>query len=216
MKVGTDGVLLGAWADLDEVERVLDIGSGSGLIALMAAQRAPSATVHAVEIDGESCAQARENFLRCPWHDRLSLFEGAIQQFVPPFLYDTILCNPPFFARSTPCPRPRENIARHCEILTHNELLVAAREILRPGGTLQVILPVAEAECFVRQALDRRWYANKITSVLPNPGKAPRRALLLLSREERMSERETLIIEIARHEYHESFRSLIQDFYLDV
>ncbi|MDR2130061.1 MAG: methyltransferase [Odoribacteraceae bacterium] len=215
MKVGTDGVLLGAWADLERAASILDVGSGSGLIALMAAQRAPMAVIHAVEIDQEACGQARENIARSPWSDRVILFEGAVQQFQPACLYDVILCNPPFFVRSTPSPRPGKNIARHCETLTHEELLVVAERALAPGGTLQVILPVVEAERFSRHAVARQWYVNKTAHVLPTPGKAPKRVLLLLAREERPPVHETLIIEIERHDYHESYLNLIRAFYLN-
>ncbi|MDR0766308.1 MAG: methyltransferase [Odoribacteraceae bacterium] len=214
MKVGTDGVLLGAWACLEGARTILDVGCGSGLIALMAAQRTPEAIVHAVEIDRNAREQAVENVAGSPWRDRVSIFEGAVQQFQPPCPYDVILCNPPFFTRSTPSPRPGKNIARHCETLTHEELLVAAGRMITEGGTLQVILPVAEAERFTRHAAASRWHVNKIALVLPNPGKNPKRALLLLAREETTVERETLIIEIDRHHYHESYRELTRDFYL--
>jgi tRNA1Val (adenine37-N6)-methyltransferase len=217
MKVGTDGVLLGAWANLDGARAILDVGCGSGLVALMAAQRAPGAIIHAVEIDKEACEQARENIDRSPWRDRVSLFEGPVQQFQPPRSYDVILCNPPFFVRSTPSPRPGKNIARHCETLTHEELLVAAGRMIADGGTLQVILPVAEAERFARHAVSPTagWRVNKTALVLPNPGKAPKRLLLLLAREEKTPEQETLIIENNRHDYHESYRALTRDFYLN-
>ncbi|MDR1274651.1 MAG: methyltransferase [Odoribacteraceae bacterium] len=214
MKVGTDGVLLGAWADLDRATSILDVGSGSGLIALMAAQRAPAAIVHAVEIDEEACAQARENIAGSPWPDRVLVFEGAIQQFQPARHYDAILCNPPFFVRSTPSPRAEKNIARHCETLTHEELLEVARRLLAPGGSLQIILPVAEAERFMQHVADRQWHVNKIAPVLPTPEKAPKRVLLLVAREETPAREETIIIETSRHHYHESYLKLTRDFYL--
>lgn len=214
MKVGTDGVLLGAWADLRGAAAVLDVGCGSGLIALMVAQRAPAAIVHAVEIDRDAREQASENVARSPWNDRVSVFQRAIQQFQPPRPYDVILCNPPFFSRSTPSPVPGKNIARHCDALAHEELLDAAGKMIAPGGTLQVILPVDGAERLGKQAAGRQWHVNKIARVLPNPGKPPARVLLLLAREEKPLEQETIIIEIARHHYHESYRALTRDFYL--
>jgi tRNA1Val (adenine37-N6)-methyltransferase len=214
MKVGTDGVLLGAWADIRQARSILDVGSGSGLIALMAAQRNPTATIHAVEIDEASCAQARENVARSPWPDRVFLFEGAIQQFHSPRHYDAILCNPPFFIRSTPSPLAGKNIARHCETLSHEELLDVARRLLAPGGALQLILPVAEASRFMQHAAARQWHVHKIASIIPTPGKAPKRTMLLVAREEKPVHEETIIIETLRHHYHESYLNLTRDFYL--
>ncbi|MDR1415735.1 MAG: methyltransferase [Odoribacteraceae bacterium] len=216
MKVGTDGVLLGAWADLDGASRVLDVGSGSGLIALMAAQRAPEAIVHALEIDGEARAQAGENIAGSPWADRVALPGEDVRRFQPPFPYDTLLCNPPFFIRSTRSRLPGRSIARHCLTLTHEELLESAARLLTARGTLQVVLPVPEAERFTRLAATGGWHVNRLARVLPNPGKDPKRLLLTLSREEKSTIEETIIIEIARHAYHESFVALVRDFYLNL
>jgi tRNA1Val (adenine37-N6)-methyltransferase len=215
MKVGTDGVLLGAWASLEGVTSLLDVGTGTGLVALMAAQRAPGATVHAVEIDPAACSQARENIARCPWASRVTLFEGPVQQFIPPLPYDTILCNPPYFTRSTPSPDAARGIARHCETLAREELLDVAGRAMAPGGSLQVILPVDEGERFVALAAGRGWHLARLTTVRPTPGKPPKRVLLRLAREVAPAPRDEIVLEIARHARHESHRALTRDFYLD-
>lgn len=215
MKVGTDGVLLGAWADIRDKKRILDIGTGSGLIALMAAQRNPIAEVHAIEIDPEAYSQAKENIINSPWNDRIKLFLGAIQQFSPGNGYDAILCNPPFFIHSTPTPLPERTLARHCTTLSHEDLFIAVQKLLLPGGLFYAILPVAEAENFIGYIKTQKWFINKLTKVLPNPGKAPKRLLMQISDRETLYQEEVLIIETERHVYHESYKNLTVDFYLN-
>ena len=214
MKVGTDGVLLGAWADVEGCERILDVGTGTGLIAIMAAQRAPLASVDAIEIDPLSSEQAASNARACPWSDRIRVHQGAVQDFHPAVRYDLLLCNPPFFVRSTPTPERARTIARHCETLTHEDLLRVADRLLIPSGRLCLILPVPETQNFVRFARGREWFVNKLTNVFPTPLKARKRCLLSLSRRESPCQEDAIIIETEPRKYHESFRRLIWDFYL--
>ncbi|KIO43148.1 tRNA1(Val) (adenine(37)-N6)-methyltransferase [Sanguibacteroides justesenii] len=215
MKVGTDGVLLGAWADIRDKKHILDIGTGSGLIALMAAQRNPKTKIHAIEIDPEAYSQAKENITSSPWADRIELFLGAIQQFSPENGYDAILCNPPFFIRSTPTPSLERTLARHCTTLSHEDLFIAVQKLLLPGGSFHVILPVTEAESFIGHIKTQKWFVNKLTKVLPNPGKAPKRLLMQISDRETIYQEDVLIIETERHVYHESYKNLTMDFYLN-
>lgn len=215
MKVGTDGVLLGAWADIEQARHILDIGTGSGLIAIMAAQRNSLAQIDAIEIDLSACDQARENVALCRWNERIHVFKGEVQQFQPGKLYDTILCNPPFFIRSTPNPEPTRNQARHCETLSYPDLLTAANRLLADKGSLQLILPVNEAKLFIGMATDEKWFINKITRVYPTPEKPEKRCLLSLSHIETERQEDYLIIETERHIYHETFKQLTKDYYLD-
>lgn len=214
MKVGTDGVLLGAWADVADCRRILDVGTGTGLIAIMAAQRNPLARVDAVEIDGKACGQAEENAKNCPWSDRVRVYHGTIQEFQPDALYDLILCNPPFFVHSTPAPGHERTIARHCETLSHQDLLQAADRLLTPSGRFCLILPIPEAENFIRAALSQEWFINKLTNVFPTPLKPRKRCMIELSHQDTPCEEDAIILEIERHNYHETFRRLVQDFYL--
>lgn len=214
MKVGTDGVLLGAWADLREANRILDIGTGSGLIALMAAQRSPVSHIEAIEIDSDACEQAKANFRHSPWAGRLQIRQGAIQHFYPSHPYDSILCNPPFFINSTLTPEPGRTIARHCTTLTHIDLFQAVQRLLSPNGNFHLILPVHEAEQFISFIQSHQWFVNKITRILPTPAKPPKRYLLEISREQKKLETGNITIEIKRHTYHESFIPYVKDFYL--
>ena len=216
MKVGTDGVLLGAWADLSTSQYVLDIGTGSGLIALIVAQRTSTTQIDAIEIDSAAYQEATENIENSPWKDRIQLFHGAIQLFSPEKKYDTILCNPPFFVNSTLCPQTKRTIARHCTTLSFTDLFEAVRRLLSPDGKFHLILPIQEAEQFVQLVEDYHWHILHKTEVLPTPMKAPKRYLLTVSMTKIKTIEDTIILEIDRHVYHESFKDLVQAFYLHI
>ena len=124
MKVGTDGVLLGAWADVTQARRLLDIGTGTGLIAIMAAQRNPELIIDAIEIDPAAFEQARENANNTPWRERIHIFQGKVQTFAPAYKYDTIVCNPPFFINST---KNRHSIAPWPGIAKHYRTRIFSR-----------------------------------------------------------------------------------------
>lgn len=214
-KVGTDGVLLGAWANLEGAGRILDIGTGSGLLALMAAQRNPAAVIDAVEIDPAAARQAGENFAASPWSSRLTAYHTAIQEYHPAGdRYDVILCNPPFFIGSTPNPNTEKKRARHCDTLTHHDLLSASGRLLAAGGHLQLILPVREATDLTERATGSGWFLRRKTVVFPLPGKPAKRHLVDLSLESGDYREDFLIIEHEHHRYHEKHQELTRDFYL--
>lgn len=214
MKVGTDGVLLGAWANLSNAHRLLDIGTGTGLIAIMAAQRNPELQIDAIEIDPVACEQAKANVQSCPWNDRIQLFEGRVQDFKPDYSYDVITCNPPFFINSTKNPELTRTLARHCETLSHEDILQVAERLLSLPGKLCVILPIPEAEHFITLARSRKWFINKFTCICPTPNKPPKRKLLEISRVVENTVNDTIILETERHIYHESYALLTKNFYL--
>ncbi len=215
MKVGTDGVLLGAWAEVGNASSILDIGTGTGLLALMAAQRNPEARIEAVEIDGDACRQACQNITSSPWHDRIKLHHLSIFDFHPPDRFDCLLCNPPFFLHSTPTPDPSRTMARHCCEFTHTDLLSLAPRLLTPQGKLNLILPVTEAENLIRQAPQYSLCLSRITKVRPTPQKAPKRYLLEFSFPHSVSPAsDELIIEYSRHHYSPEYQKLTDDFYL--
>ena len=148
MKVGTDGVLLGAWAAVrPQDRRMLDIGTGTGLIALMLAQRAPEAHVTGVDID--DVGQARENAAASPWSGRVAFAQCPVQEFETPEPFDLIVSNPPFFVDSLTCPDRGRTAARHAVHLPFGDLRDAVLRLLAPGGRFAVILPTAEAERFL-------------------------------------------------------------------
>ena len=186
MKVGTDGVLLGAWTPLpDSCRRVLDIGTGSGLIALMLAQRLPSSTVLAIDVDEAAVAQAAENFQSSPWAERLQAEHVPLQDLqAEPF--DLIVSNPPYFVDSLKNPDAQRRAARHTDSLSYEQLLSCSAQLLSTGGALAVILP-AEAEApFLALAGQQGLTPYKITRVHTRANKPAKRVLLAL-RKQRIS-----------------------------
>lgn len=217
MKVGTDGVLLGAWADVSGAKKVLDIGTGTGVIALMMAQRLPEAEIHAVEISEEACAVAEQNFAESKWSDRLKSFNFPVQDFakMTDHRYDLIVSNPPFFSGGTFSSNEDKNLMRHTVRLPNGDLLNAVRRLLNRSGRFVMILPYIEGLRFEEMARQYHFYVTKKTSVLPVEGKPVERLLLEFAYEEQALEEQSLIIETdTRHVYTEDYIALTKDFYL--
>ncbi len=217
MKVGTDGVLLGAWADFDTCQSVLDVGTGSGLIALMAAQRNRSAKITAIEIDSEAARQAKENADNSSFKDRISVLNVSLQEFAVNRLekFDAIVSNPPFFTKSLLSPDLKRTDARHAESLTVNELVVLSKKLLSDNGTLSLIYPFAERENILNAAAKENLHLSRETVVFPTPQSLPKRVLLEFSaKKPEKIESNKLIIEAQRHVYTPEFIELAKDFYL--
>ena len=170
MKLGTDGVLLGAWVAVEESDRrILDIGTGTGVIALMMAQRAESAHITAVEIDPPSAADARDNVAASPWSDRVTVEVCDIADYDPGVRFDLILTNPPYFSESLLPPDNGRAAARHTESLTFGTLADSAVRLLAPHGRFALILPTAEAVRFRTLAVARGLYPQRMTEVWSTP-----------------------------------------------
>lgn len=217
MKVGTDGVLLGAWANCSATKQILDIGTGCGLIALMLAQRtAGSAIIDAIDIHSNSVKIAKENFANSPWSSSLHAFEVAIQDFMNDDKYDLIVSNPPFFIDAQKAPLQSRSNARHTDTLSQEALLESVGHLLSPNGKLAVILPVDEGELFAALAMGSGLKLTKITEVLPNPDKSPVRLLMEFQFQSQSTmEHDQLIIELdQRHQYSDEYRNLTKEFYL--
>lgn len=216
MKVGTDGVLLGAWVGVENCSSILDIGTGTGLLTLMAAQRNAQAQIEAVEIDSAAYLQACENIASSPWNDRITLHHTSIFNFYPEKRFDCILCNPPFFLHSTPAPEHSRSIARHCNEFSHTDLLSLSQRLISPQGKLNLILPTTEAENLIRQSSQYSAYLTRITKVKPTPQKAPKRYLLEFSFSHPAPlDSSELILEYSHHNYSPEYRELARDFYLN-
>lgn len=180
MKVGTDGVLLGAWSDTTGAANILDIGTGTGLIAIMLSQRAKDATIHAVEIDDEAAAQAVENMQNSPWASQLACFNTSIQDFAKQTRqhYDLIVSNPPFFSGGTFSSSQDKNSVRHTVKLPHGDLLQAVRSLLAHHGRFCMILPQMEGLRFREMASNYGIYCSKMVEVMPKVDKPVERLLL--------------------------------------
>lgn len=215
MKVGTDGVLLGAWANITNTEQILDIGTGTGLIALMLAQRSP-AQIDAVEIDLEACNQARENVSNSPWSKRIQIYHNSIQNYAIncPKCYNLLISNPPFFTNAYKAAIKARSIARHSDSLDQIEILQIAKKLLCEDGRLAIIYPTEQAETFQEKAETFGFYCQRklyVKSTLESPVK---RILLEIGKNQLEYQKNTLVIETARHSYSAEFVDLIKDFYL--
>lgn len=186
MKIGTDSVLLGAWARLPETGPVLDIGSGTGVLALMAAQRAPQARVYGLELDEVACAQAAGNFERSPWRERLTAIGGAVQVWsqATDLRFEAIICNPPYFeqGKHLPAEGAARRLARSTDSLSFEDLLQAVQTLLLPQGSFSLVLPQAPGRTFLGLAAGYGLYAHRLTSVCQYEDQTPNRLLMELRR----------------------------------
>ncbi len=214
MKVGTDGVLLGAWSNISE-ENILDIGTGTGLIAIMLAQKTENSIIDAVELEVEAYKEAQQNIKNSKWANRITANNCAIQNYTTDKKYDLIISNPPFFTASTKAPNSDRNSARHTDDLSFKDLIEAVVKLLKLNGTLSLILPVTEAEHFIDLAKQKQLFLYRKCIVKPNPTKPAKRTLMEFSFSPNDVIQEELTIETeTRHQYTKEYISLTKDFYL--
>ncbi|MCB0489791.1 MAG: methyltransferase [Cyclobacteriaceae bacterium] len=215
MKVGTDGVLLGAWANVENRKCILDVGTGSGLIALMVAQRSNAQpNIEAIEIDHESFVQACENIEASLWKDRIKIFHSALQTFQPEQAYDLIVCNPPYFVNSLKPENNSRATSRHSDHLPFFELIQFAKNHLTDNGSLQLVLPVVEGSNLIQLAAKESLFCNRKTDVTTRPGKPVERVLLEFTRHSIPTTKATLTLENENGERTKEFQQLVEDFYL--
>ncbi len=216
MKVGTDGVLLGAWADAAKAEKILDIGTGTGVIAIMLAQKNPDALVHAVEIDEIAYYQAMENVEHSPFAKNLSVYLDSIQEYAKncEHRYDLIVSNPPFFSGGTFSSNQDKNNVRHTVKLSHGDLLHSSRQLLSKNGRFCVILPMLEGLRFIEVARNYHLNCVKITEVIPKAGKGVERLLLQFELTEREPVKDQLVIQYEdRNDYTDKYKELTKEYY---
>ena len=218
MKVGTDGVLLGAWAPIaNNPFSVLDIGAGTGIIALMLAQRTHAEQIDALEIDEDAYEQAVENFESSPWGDRLFCYHAGLDEFIeePEDEYDLIVSNPPFYSEDYKTENEQRDLARFQDAMPFEELVEAADLLLSENGIFALILPYKEEQSFIALARESELYPIKITRVKGTPTSSIKRSLLAFTRNEKAEiEIDELVIEIERHKYTPEYIELTKDFYL--
>lgn len=229
MKVGTDGVLLGAWAHVAHCQRILDMGTGTGLVALMAAQRS-KADIIAIDLDTDAVAQAAENAALSPWGSRIQVLEADAREVYNSEssilnselthpeaicqLFDAILCNPPFFENSLKCPDSARTMARHTDTLSFDELARSAARLLSPEGELSVVIPYDRAHDMTVSAACNGLFATRQTVVIPVEGSKPKRILMAFTRKGAPHTITTLCIHDAERQYTPAYVSLVGDFYL--
>lgn len=219
MKVGTDGILLGAWAPLPKEGRLLDIGCGSGLIALMLTQRSKGRlSVDGVELDAAAGQQAKENAAASPWREQVTIHTADIADFAARtrHQYALIVSNPPYFAPGVNCRSESRAQARYTSSLTHQELLRSAKAKLTTKGVFCVVLPCDVAEVFVWQAEKQGWHLSLRTDVREFASRPAHRTLLALSLRRGATERTLLVIRDDEGHYSDAYQALTRDFYLSM
>jgi tRNA1Val (adenine37-N6)-methyltransferase len=223
MKVGTDGVLLGAWSPTaishqHSAFSILDVGTGSGLVALMMAQRCLEAQIDAIDIDEEAVKQAKENIDASPWRARLHAYCRSLQDWEPSTQYDLIVSNPPYFQNSLKNPDKGRELARHTDSLSYEELIAHSARLLAPNGLLALILP-AEAEQEIRQLAQRySLYCTHVTRVYSKESKPARRVLIAFKYQHSaisiQPSEDTLVLEDDKGGRSAAYQELTKDFYL--
>ena len=216
MKVGTDGVLLGAWVKTGDAKKILDIGTGTGLIALMLAQKSQAAIV-AIDIDENAFIQAGENFDLSPWPERLVALHSSIQEYSESTQdrYDLIVSNPPYFMGAHPAPSEARNIARHMdESLSIEELVECVKKLLLPKGRFCVILPFMEGVKFLEFAENNGLYANHLTKVKTKVEKQEKRMMMEFELTRKDLVEDELVIQEEDLAFTEQYVELTKDYYL--
>jgi len=220
MKIGTDAVLLGAWSNADFYpDTILDIGAGTGVIALMLAQRFDAMTIDAVEMDENAYEQSVENFEESDWADRLYCYHSSFVDFAKEMIeeeekYDLIVSNPPFYEEDYKTENSARNNARFTSSLSFKKLLEGVSSLLSVNGIFSVIIPYKEQERFVTLAVKNKLNLVRICLVKGTPTSETKRSLLEFSFQEKEIIKEELIIEVARHQYTQAYINLTKNFYL--
>lgn len=220
MKVGTDGVLLGAWCSVDAYpDSILDVGSGTGLIGLMLAQRCDAMTIDAVEVDEQAYEQTVSNFELSDWGDRLFCYHSSFQDFAHEMSeegeeYDLIISNPPFYTDDFETNDDARNKARFTSSLSFQELIEGAANVLSSVGRFAVIIPFKEEQKFVSLASENKLFLNRVCRVKGTATSEVKRSLLEFSFQKTEWIEEELVIETSRHNYTEKYKELTRDFYL--
>jgi len=216
MKVGTDGVLLGSWVDITKERNILDIGTGTGLIALMLAQKS-SSMIDAIDIDVDAFQQAKINAGHSPWNDRINVYLCSLQYYAinPRFRYDLIVSNPPYFIDAAKSVTLARNVARHTdETLSFDDLIAGVIRLMNPAGRFCLILPCKEGTIFFQKAFDKGLFCNRITRVKTKKEKTEKRWLMEFSFQKKSLEDETLIIQEDDIHFTPEYIELTKDYYL--
>lgn len=220
MKVGTDAVLLGAWCSLEtRPDTILDVGSGTGLLSLMMAQRSDAETIDAVEIDPNAYEQSVANFEKSDWSDHLFCYHSSFQDFSEEMKeenqeYDLIISNPPFYNDNFETNNSSRNTARFTSALSFKDLLESTSKILSDSGVFTIIIPFKEEMTFISLAGKYRLFLNRVCRVRGTENSEIKRSMVEFSFYQRELEETTLVIEKERHIYTREYVNLTKDFYL--
>lgn len=214
MKVGTDGVLLGAWLRCDNARNVLDVGTGSGLIAMMVAQKNPEARIHGIDVSELAFKQAENNFLRCPWSDRLHSICGDFLLYPFTQKFDLIICNPPFFEAGIAISEEDRSKARNASFLPMDDMIQRMSVLLSSKGKVSMILPFDRKQVLENALLQSGLFISKKTQVYPNSQKKANRLLVEFGHDKGVVDESLLVVNKDGGGYTAEHRGLTKDFYL--
>lgn len=217
MKVGTDAVLLGSWVDVENAKSILDIGTGSGVIALMLAQRS-KANITGIDIQKQSIDNAQCNFENSPWPERLTSIHSSIQDYTKTCAskFDMIVSNPPFFTNSLLSSSESKSLAKHNNELPYRELVQNAYQLLEDNGRFAVIIPSTELINFNLEATRAGFYTIKKLKIFPVEGKPLNRLIMSLSKQAKpIQQLSELTIRNKHKHFTEEYKKLTKDYYLD-
>lgn len=214
MKVGTDGVLLGAWTVCNKATNILDIGCGTGLIVLMLAQRNNAAVITGIEIEDNAFLQSQDNFNNSKWSKRLSIIHTSLQGFSSETKFDLIVSNPPFFTDSTQANNQYRKLARSTNSLNFKELISKSKTLLSKNGIFSVIIPFPRKEEFINIALENNLFLSRICNVKGTANSPVKRILMEFNNSQDTTLEENLVIEKERHNYTDKYIDLCKGFYL--
>ena len=211
MKVCTDACLFGAWVAEEisnqSIERMLDIGTGTGLLSLMIAQ-ATTGLIDAVEKDDDAYEQAVENFAESPWKERLQVFHTAVQEFDPPYRYDVIFCNPPFYENVLRSSDKKRNVAMHSDDLGIDELFISLKRLLKPGGLIAILMPYRRSVLIEKKIEENELFIFKKAEVKQSERHSPFRCMYLLKDVFSVNSERKITIK------DEEFNTLLKNYYL--
>ena len=217
MKIGTDGVLLGAWTSVDKNPfSVLDVGSGTGVLSLMIAQRSYAENIEALEIDADAYEQCSENFENSPWADRLFCYHASLLEFVEEIddKFDLIICNPPFYSEDYKTDNDARDLARFNDAMPFEHLIFSVANLLSEDGLFSVVIPFKEEANFIALASKSGLFPNRVLRVKGHSTSEIKRSLIEFSFTQQDTNISELIIETARHQYTDDYIALTKDFYL--
>lgn len=216
MKVSTDACIQGAWTPIpDGAKRVLDIGTGTGLLSLMLAQRSQDIDIDAVELDESAAGQAVENIKASEWANRINVINADIREYTTQDKYDLIICNPPFFNNSLLGTDENRNKARHSNLLSNSELIDSIDNLLEIDSMASILLPIPEFKLFENMIVEKGWYACRKLWIHPSEGKSPNRVVGLIRRGSgEAHEKHLYIRQKDRNSYTSEFENLLRYYYL--
>lgn len=215
MKVGVDGVLLGAWATEEHPNHILDIGTGSGIIALMLAQRFKDATITAIEPNTKAHQQAQQNFAENKLGLDINLVQSTLQKFSTAQKFDLIVSNPPFFKQEVPSGNQDRDEARQAKHLPLSDLFFFAKKHLSKDGSIHLIYPSENSKEVINSAESNQLFLKEKMIIIPAEGKISKRTLFSFSFVDQKAVEAQIVIEKERNHFTEEYIALTKEFYLN-